>query len=167
MPWGRKLERALHCVFSALAVVWILFGLLLVVICCSGPAVSAELRPGELEIMARIVQAEATGEPAAGARAVAWTMLNRLRADGYGKTLTRVVLAPYQYAKPAPLVDNSAAYLRALLATVQAVLGEGGDPGRGATHFVRCDHRPQPEWARVFVRTAEIGRHCFYREKAK
>jgi len=165
MPYGKKLERALHIVFAALAAVWILFGVLLVVIRCSAPAAAAELRPGELEIMARIVQAETTGEPAAGARAVAWTMLNRLRADGYGKTLTKVILAPYQYAKPAPLVDHSTAYLRALLATVQAVLGEGGDPGRGATHFVRCDHRPQPGWARVFVRTAEIGQHCFYREK--
>jgi spore germination cell wall hydrolase CwlJ-like protein len=165
MPYGKKLERALHGVFATIAAVWIVLGLLMVVIRCSGPADAADLRPGELEIMARIVQAETTGEPAAGARAVAWTMLNRLRADGYGKTLTRVVLAPYQYAKPAPLVDNSAAYLRALLATVQAVLGEGGDPGRGATHFLRCDLRPQPEWARVFVRTAEIGQHCFYKAK--
>lgn len=165
MPWGRKLERALHIVFALIAVVWLLLGLLMVFIHMTEPADAAELRPGELEIMARIVQAETTGEPAAGARAVAWTMLNRLRADGYGKTLTKIMLAPYQYAKPAPLVDNSTAYLRALLATVQVVLGVGDDDSRGATHFLRCDLRPQPKWAQEFERRAVHGNHCFYREK--
>jgi spore germination cell wall hydrolase CwlJ-like protein len=163
MPYGKKLERALHVVFALIAVVWVLLGLLMVFIHMTEPADAAELRPGELEIMARIVQAETTGEPAAGARAVAWTMLNRLRSDGYGKTLTRIMLAPYQYAKPAPLVDSSTDYLRALLATVQAVLGEGGDPSNGATHFLRCDLRPQPRWALEFERRAVHGNHCFYR----
>ena len=155
----------MHRIFAALAVVWIVLGLLMVVVRCSGPAASAELRGGELEIFARVVQAESTGQPATGQRAVAWTVLNRLRSGGYGKTATRVLLAPYQYAKPAALNDAGQDYQRALLATLHAVLGIGDDPGRGATHFVRCDHRPQPEWARVFLRTAEIGQHCFYREK--
>lgn len=161
MNWG----RAVRAVLALIAALWVLIGLLMVFIHLTEPAEAADLRPGELEIMARIVQAESTGEPAAGARAVAWTMLNRLRADGYGKTLTRVILAPYQYAKPAPLVDNSTDYLRALLATVQAVLGDGGDPSNGATHFLRCDLRPQPKWALEFERRAVHGAHCFYRER--
>lgn len=126
----------------------------------------AELQRGELDMLARVVQAEATGEPEAGARAVAWTVLNRLRQpDTYGKTVTRIIFAPYQYAKPVPLNDNSQAYLKALLATVQAVLGVGGDPSQGSTHFLRCDLRPQPAWARRFERRAVHGNHCFYRSR--
>lgn len=156
----------MHRAFAGLAALWVCGALVLVVARCSAPADAAELRPGELEIMARIVQAETTGEPADGAKAVAWTMLNRLREpEAYGKTITRILTRPYQYAPPAPLVDNSLPYLRALLATVQAILGVGDDPGFGATHFVRCDLRPQPVWARTFVRTAVLGQHCFYKRR--
>lgn len=127
-------------------------------------AVAAPLQRGELEIMARVVQAESTGEPEAGQRAVAWTMINRLRQpETYGRTLTKVILRPYQYAKPLPLSDNSAAYLKALLATVKALLGEGGDPSAGATHFLRCDMSRPPAWTRRLTRVAKIGAHCFYK----
>jgi spore germination cell wall hydrolase CwlJ-like protein len=129
------------------------------------PAVGADLRRGELEIMVRIVQAEATGEPALGAKSVAWTMLNRLRAGTYGRTLTRVMLAPHQYASPAPLDDSSDAYLKAMHATVSALLGVGGDPTGGSTHFARCDLRPQPLWMRTFERRAVHGAHCFFRKR--
>ena len=127
-------------------------------------ATAGTLQRGELEIMARIVQAESTGEPEAGQRAVAWTMINRLnQPDIYGSTLTKVILRPYQYAKPLPLSDNSGAYLRALLATVKALLGEGGDPSAGATHFHVCSMKPTPGWARRLQPTAKIGAHCFYK----
>jgi N-acetylmuramoyl-L-alanine amidase len=165
MPWGRKLERALHWIFAALAVVWVLLGLLGAWIAASHPAQAAELRGGELEIFARVVQAETTGEPAAGQRAVAWTVINRLRAGSFGNTATRVILAPYQYAKPAALNDAGEDYQRALLATLQALLGTVPDDSRGATHFVRCDLRPQPRWAREYELRAKISAHCFYRER--
>ena len=44
MPYGKKLERALHGVFATIAAVWIVLGLLMVVIRCSGPADAADLR---------------------------------------------------------------------------------------------------------------------------
>jgi spore germination cell wall hydrolase CwlJ-like protein len=122
---------------------------------------AAELRPGELELLARVVQSESTGEPAAGARAVAWTALNRLNAGTYGKTLTAVLRAPRQYAKPAR-PSNGPAYQRALQAAAQAVLGEGPFP---ATHFYRCSMARPPAWARRLPRVAVIGRHCFHRRR--
>ena len=129
-------------------------------------AVAGELRRGELEIMARVVQRESTGEPALGQKAVAWTVLNRLKEpETYGRTITHVLLRPYQYATPAPLDDKSPAYLRALHATLEALLGIGGDPTGGSTHFARCDLKGKPDWMRTFERRAVLGKHCFFRQR--
>ena len=78
--------------------------------------------------------------------------------------MTRVILAPYQYAKPVPLTDNSSAYLRALLASVQVLLADVPDDSFGATHFLKCDMTRPPRWARTFRRTVRIGSHCFHRD---
>jgi N-acetylmuramoyl-L-alanine amidase len=157
----RPVRQALWVVVGILAYVLASVAIGVLLAKCAG---AADLRRGELEIMARIVQAESTGEPEAGQRAVAMTMLNRLhRPEVFGATLTKVLLAPYQYAKPVPLNDNSGAYLKALLATVKALLGEGGDPSQSATHFYLCSMRPAPGWARRMIKTAQIGSHCFYR----
>lgn len=123
----------------------------------------AELQRGELDMMVRIVQAETTGEPIEGQRAVANVMLNRLAAGTFGKTLTKVLLRPYQFAKPAPLDDISPSYLRAMLATVQALLRVVPDDSRGSTHFHLCSMKPWPDWARRLKPTVRISSHCFYR----
>jgi spore germination cell wall hydrolase CwlJ-like protein len=128
------------------------------------PAAGGELRKGELELLSRIVQTEASGESAEGQRAVAWTSLNRLRAGIYGKTLTDVLRAPHQYAHPARVRD-SPAYREALHAASQAVLGAMPDDSRGSTHFARCDVRPRPAWVRRFELRATHGAHCFYRRR--
>jgi N-acetylmuramoyl-L-alanine amidase len=141
----------------------ILIGLLMTLPYPAQALERVRLQRGELEILARVVQAEATGEPAAGQRAVVWTVINRMkRPDVYGRTLTRVILAPYQYAKPVPLTDNAEAFLRALLASVQVLLGEVDDDSRGGTHFYRCDMPRPPRWAKRFKRTVRLGQHCFH-----
>lgn len=128
----------------------------------------AELQKGELSLMARVVQAEATGEPPAGARAIAWTVMNRLREpETYGGTITKVLTRPYQYAKPAALNDTSVDFLRAMLATAQVLLGAVPDESLGSTHFARCDVRPRPPWMRTFERRAVIGDHCFFKRRGR
>ena len=161
------LERIIHWLFVVLAICWVFVGLMMVTVhVLAAPAHGAELRRGELDLLARVVASEATGEPTAGAKAVAWTVLNRLRQpEVYGKTVTAIVKRPYQYAAPAPLADNSVPYLTAMLATIEAVLGVGGDPSLGSTHFARCDVRPRPVWMRTFERRVVHGSHCFFRAK--
>jgi spore germination cell wall hydrolase CwlJ-like protein len=120
----------------------------------------------EISLLARVVQAESSGEPAVGQQAVAWTAVNRLKAGIYGKTLTRVLQARRQYARPKPLKPNSPAYQAALRAALMAVKGVGGDPTRGSTHFVRCDMRRKPAWARKLTMTTRISQHCFFKSRA-
>jgi spore germination cell wall hydrolase CwlJ-like protein len=122
----------------------------------------------EISLLARVVQAESSGEPEHGQRAVAWTVVNRLRQpEIYGGTITGVLLARHQYARPKPLRPDSPAYRAALRAATMAVRGEGGDSSRGATHFVRCDMRRKPAWVARFTSVGRIGQHCFYREKSR
>lgn len=122
------------------------------------------LRPGEIDLLAKVVAAEARGEGAAGQRAIAWVAINRLdAAPEYGRTLTRVLLAPGQFAKPVPIADNSPAYLKAMLATVQVLLGTVDDDSRGSLYFFRTDMKPWPGWARHMQVRAVIGRHTFLR----
>jgi N-acetylmuramoyl-L-alanine amidase len=129
-------------------------------------ASSAELvrlRPGEIDLLAKVVAAEARGESDRGQRAIAWVAINRLdEPETFGRTMTRVLLSPRQFARPLPIADTSPAYWRAMHATTAALLGEGDDPTGGAQYFCRCDLTPQPAWARQFERRAVIGRHCFY-----
>jgi N-acetylmuramoyl-L-alanine amidase len=124
------------------------------------------LQKGELSLLARVVQREAENQPAVGQRAVAWTAVNRLRAGGYGRTLRDVLLARHQYAAPKPPRPDSPAYRAALAAALAAVKGTGGDPGLGATHFIRCDMRRKPAWTRKLTMTVHISSHCFYSLKA-
>lgn len=124
-----------------------------------------QLASGELSLLARVVQAEAANQPVTGQRAVAWTAVNRLRAGGYGRTLTRVLLARHQYARPKRRDPNSSAYRTALMAALMAVRGESRDPSRSSTHFCRCDMRPMPRWTRAMELRATIQDHCFFRLK--
>jgi N-acetylmuramoyl-L-alanine amidase len=145
---------------------YILSAVLIGVVMAHCAVAAPKLQRGELELMARVVQRESTGESALGQKAVAWTVINRLREpEVYGATVTKILTRKYQYAKPAPADDSSPAHLRAMLATVEALLGVGGDPSNGSTHFLRCDLRPQPAWARRFERRAVLGHHCFYRSR--
>lgn len=124
------------------------------------------LRPGEMDLLAKVVAAESRGESDDGQRAIAWVALNRLDdPETFGRTLTRVLLSPHQFAKPMPLADNSPAYQRAMLATLRAVLGEGEDPSLGSTFFFRKDMKPPPYWAKHLEMRIVIGNHVFLRER--
>lgn len=157
--WGWFLATLAACALAAAAV--------LVMMAVFRPVGAAELtlRPGELSLLARVVAAESTGEPIAGARAVAWTVVNRMQdaPETFGSSITKVLLRPYQYAKPVPIADNSPAYLKAMLATVQVLLGTVEDDSRGSTFFFRTDMRPWPRWAKHMQVRATIGKHTFLR----
>jgi len=157
--------------FQALAVLafycWLMLGAFMVAfILTHGPAEGAELRAGELSLIARVVAAESTGEPLEGARAIVWTVVNRLEEpEVYGRTITAVLTKPAQYAAPARYPDNSLPYVKAMLATVQVLLRAVPDNTAGATHFARCDVRPKPAWMRTFRMMVRIASHCFFSKK--
>jgi len=124
---------------------------------------------------------EARGEGPLGMKAVIWVALNRSQAQDLRPC--RIIAAPGQFdprsrqhlrqaartgAMPRPMrlpahaVADAEALAWARGLAWRILMGELTlDPTSGATHF--HTHYVQPDWARHFPLTAQIGTHRFYR----
>jgi len=63
-----------------------------------GDAAEREQAKAEIEMMAKVVWAEARGCPPEEQRLVIWTVLQRVDAGGFGETIADVIRAPKQFA---------------------------------------------------------------------
>jgi spore germination cell wall hydrolase CwlJ-like protein len=103
--------------------------------------------------------------------AVGWVVLNRLRSEGYPKTVCAVVRqggenkgCQFLYwcdgesdaPKPGEAWDNAQQVARDLLTNPPP------DPTDGALFYHATD--VSPAWAKEFQQTARIGKHIYYRK---
>jgi N-acetylmuramoyl-L-alanine amidase len=93
---------------------------------------------GELDLFARLVHSEASGEPYVGQVAVAATILNRVESPSYPNTIAGVI---YQVVRDAL---------------------EGWDPSNGALGFYN-PRKTANQWVRRQQVTTVIGNHVFFR----
>lgn len=112
----------------------------------------------DVELMARVVYAEARGEPYAGQVAVAAVILNRLESNQFPNTVQGVVYQPWAfevvYNGQVWLTPNATAYR----ATQDAI--NGWDPSYGAVFFWNPALTSNPWlWSRQI--TVQIGNHIF------
>lgn len=128
-------------------------------------------------VMALTVWGEARGESAAGQKAVAWVIRNRVDNPGWwGRDLTGVCLKPYQFScwnhndPNYPRLVNEATRARpdfkAIRLICEAVLLSGSaddDPTNGADHYCTRAVAAKTSWAQDQAPVAEIGAHLFYR----
>lgn len=119
----------------------------------------------EIELLAKLVRAEAEGEPFTGQVAVAASVLNRLNDSRYPNTITEIIYQVDQgrYYQYSPVMDgriNLPANESARKA-VQAALS-GQDPSNGATGFYNPS-KTTNAWVRSHPITATIGSHVFYK----
>lgn len=118
----------------------------------------------EVDALSRTIYAEANGEGREGMVAVANVVLNRLEANGYGRTIRQVVRQRGQFNvwDRGKTPKKSAESTRiAQVIIMQRRLGVRVDPTNGATHF--HNRHVKPAWARRNRATARIGGHYFYR----
>jgi N-acetylmuramoyl-L-alanine amidase len=122
------------------------------------------LSPQELVLLARLVHAEAAGEPFQGKVAVAATVLNRLKDKRFPNTIREIIYQQvngiYQYT---PVQDgriNLAADRSAFRAVRAALRGE--DPSGGALGFYN-PALTNDLWVRSQEKTIVIGNHVFFR----
>jgi N-acetylmuramoyl-L-alanine amidase len=116
---------------------------------------------------------EARSEPFEGKVAVAEVMLNRLKKGSYGKTITDVVLAPYQFSgwntkdpnriKAMKLDDTDSAYLECARAWQTAKTGTNFAKGALLYYNPRAVEK-DPIWATSQNFLITIGNHNFYSE---
>ncbi len=125
---------------------------------------TSRLTAAELDLFARLVHAEAAGEPFEGQVAVAASVLNRVRSPLYPNTLSavinQVVNGHYQYS---PVLDgriNLPANESARRAVQEAL--NGRDPSLGALGFFN-PRKTNNQWVRSRPVTVTIGQHVFFR----
>ncbi len=118
---------------------------------------------GEIDLLARLVQSEASGEPYIGQVAVAASVLNRVASPQYPNTIAgviyQVISGNYQYS---PVLDgriNMPANQTAYQAAYDA-LG-GWDPSYNALGFYN-PAKTSNQWVRQQAVTTVIGNHVFF-----
>lgn len=118
----------------------------------------------EIDLLARLVHAEAAGEPYIGQVAVAATVLNRVKSPIYPNTISAVIYqVAYGYYQYSPVLDgriNLPANRTAYQAVYDAL--SGWDPSGGALGFYN-PRKTSNQWVRQQTVTAVIGNHIFFR----
>lgn len=112
----------------------------------------------EIDLIARVVYAEAKGEPFEGKVAVAAVILNRVQHPEFPDTVRGVIFEPRAFCVVANNAIESKASCAAVRATISAL--NGADPTNGALFFFN-PRNATCRWIRTRERVAVIGQHVF------
>jgi spore germination cell wall hydrolase CwlJ-like protein len=121
------------------------------------------LRPGEFQLLVRMVYAEARGDGVAGMVATAHVALNRWEDGRFGRTLKEVLTAPGQFAVGPARDERDVFWMLAIHAASGAVLGRLPDQTGNSLFFHKADMARPPKWAHDFILVSRVGAHLFYR----
>jgi len=112
----------------------------------------------DLDLLARVVRAEAEGEPYDGQVAVAAVILNRVRHPEFPNTIPAVVYEPLAFSVVANGTVNKPATPSAVEAAHAAL--NGWDPTGGALYFYN-PAKTRSAWIRGRTVLKTIGKHVF------
>jgi|GEM_PF-625966 len=112
----------------------------------------------ELDLLARVVHAEAKGEPYEGKVAVAAVIINRVQHPAFPNTISGVVYEPLAFQVVANGTINQPADAEAVQAAHDALAGF--DPTGGALYFYN-PAKTANAWIRSRPATKTIGKHVF------
>lgn len=115
----------------------------------------------DLELMARVIYAEARGEPYEGQVAVGAVILNRVKSDRFPNTIREVIYAPNQFTSVTNGQVNNKPDESAYRAARDAMAGK--DPSRGAFYFYNPKTARNMTFFNKLTITNVIGNHVFAR----
>ncbi len=114
----------------------------------------------DVNLLARLVNGEARGEPYVGQVAVAAVVLNRMKDPAFPKTIANIIYQPLAFSCVADGQINLPPQPSALKAANEAI--SGVDPSRGAVFFFNPAKTSNKFiWSRPPIKT--IGNHIFTR----
>ena len=120
----------------------------------------ASLNTSERDILARIVHAEAQGEPYSGKVAVAAVIFNRVDSPDFPNTVHGVIYQPWQFEPVLNGWMDKPADKEAYRAVDDALTGQ--DPAHGAVLFYNPVKAPNA-WMATRPVVTRIGNHVFMR----
>lgn len=119
-----------------------------------------DVGPGELDMLAKVIYAEARGESYEGQVAVGAVVVNRVMSSRFPDTIREVILQPGAFTAVSDgqyrLKPNATAYRAAKEAL------QGADPTGDAIYYYNPDTATS-RWIRTRPTTADIGHHRFAR----
>jgi N-acetylmuramoyl-L-alanine amidase len=114
----------------------------------------------EMQLLARLVHAEARGEPYVGQVAVAAVVMNRLQSPKFPHSVKGIIFEPYAFSA----VDDGQFWLNpdktAYRAAYEAV--RGWDPSGGALYYFN-PYTATSQWIWSRPQIKQIGKHIFAR----
>lgn len=119
----------------------------------------------DFDLLARLVSAEAQGEPVEGKVAVAAVVLHRLASPDYPKTIQDIIFERTYGFPQFSVVDNGTLDHPPTAESVKAVQYAlaGWDPSRGSTGFYNPAFVKPTNWVAKQPKTVLIGGHQFYK----
>ncbi|MTI82219.1 MAG: LysM peptidoglycan-binding domain-containing protein [Firmicutes bacterium] len=121
----------------------------------------------EVELLARLIHAEARGESFVGKVAVGAVILNRLQSPCFPHSIEEVIMQKnshvYQFSPVGDGSINLEPDKNSVMAAVQALKGD--DPTKGALFFYNPD-ASSDTWIRTLPVITRIGNHVFASTKA-
>ncbi|HZW68584.1 MAG TPA: cell wall hydrolase [Pseudogracilibacillus sp.] len=113
----------------------------------------------EIDLLERLVEAEAGIEPFEGKVAVAKVVLNRVQSEQFPNTITDVIYQPRQFTPVSNGMINRTASEDSKKA-VQIALNEGGN-ANGAMYFYDPRYASGQSWFNTLTTAEVIGNHVF------
>jgi len=114
----------------------------------------------DVDLLARVISAEARGEPYRGQVAVGAVILNRIESSQFPNSIPDIVYQPRAFSS----VDDGQIYMQASSSAVKAAYEalSGSDPSRGALYFFNPAKTSNKFiWSRPQI--TKIGNHIFAR----
>ncbi len=123
------------------------------------PANPNPIKKGDIDLLARLVTAEAGAEPFKGKVAVASVILNRSEDKNFPKTIAGNIFQPHQFES----VSNGLIWEKPTDDSYQAaeVALKGWDPTYGAKYFFNPAKLKGPSWMWSRKIVERIGNHVF------
>ncbi|NLN15721.1 MAG: LysM peptidoglycan-binding domain-containing protein [Firmicutes bacterium] len=119
-----------------------------------------EVTPEELELMAKVIYAEAQGEPELGQLAVGRVIVNRLRDPSFPDTITDVIYQPGQFL---PVESGLPETVPAKFVELAKRAFSEEDPTYGALFFYNPHKTTRPDFWATRTKLVTIGNHVFAR----
>lgn len=114
----------------------------------------------DVELLTRLIQSEAIGEPYEGQVAVGAVVMNRVKSDQFPNTIKEVIYQKSQFSGVGGKLFNQELDESCKQAAIEAL--EGIDPTGGALYF--CNPKIcNPYWIKYFKCVKVIGNHSFYK----
>lgn len=123
--------------------------------------ISKTISREELNLLARLISAEARGEPFVGQVAVGAVVLNRVVSNYFPDSIKRVIYQPGQFAVVSDGQINNQPTRQAYRAAETVLNGQ--DPSRGALYFYNPKTAKTMQWLSTRSTLVKIGDHVFAR----